>query len=125
MAHRLAALIGCTVGELPDRLTWQEWIDWQAWYQLQPWGEERADLRQSVAIGYQLAPYLPAEQELPSLVWPYYDDDGLDAEAMQAAAAAEQARWAEWEATRPRGSVSRETGRTAGVSPSGGIDPRG
>jgi hypothetical protein len=91
------------VGELPDRLTWDEWIDWQAWYQLQPWGEERADLRASVGIAYALAPYMPPGAELPALQWPYYEGEAeIDIESLAAAAEAERLRWEEWEATRPR-----------------------
>ena len=103
------------MGELPERLGWDEWIRWLAWWELEPWGEARADLRQAVALSYTLAPYLRRDTELPALTWPYWDQDGeeLDVEALRALAAAEAKRWAEWDATRRRG-VSRETGAVIG-----------
>ena len=110
-AYRLAGLLGCTVGELPTRIGWQEWVEWRAWWELEPWGETRADLRQSVAIAYQLAPHMPAGRELPGLTWPYYDEaDEVSDEALQAAAEAERRRWAEWEAGRKRNSSDGHNG---------------
>lgn len=41
----LAAKLGCTVAELVNRLTWQEFVHWVAYYKRDPWGEERNDLR--------------------------------------------------------------------------------
>jgi hypothetical protein len=101
-AYRLAGLLGCTVADLPELVTWDEWIGWQAWYDLQPWGEERQDQRTAVAIAYQLAPYLPKETELPSLQYPYSQDDAIDPEQLKAAAETEARRWAEWDAERRR-----------------------
>lgn len=103
LALRVAGLIGCTLAELPQRIGWDEWLIWEAWYDLEPWGEWRADLRQSVAIAYQLAPYLPAGRELPAVVWPYYEtEEELDLAKLQEQLEADQQRWAEWDATRPR-----------------------
>lgn len=99
-AFRLAGLLGCTVAELPERISWDEWISWQAWYSLQPWGDERADMRSAVAVAYQLAPYLPREAELPTFQYPYSEDEPLDPEQLKAAAEAEQRRWDEWEQER-------------------------
>ena len=93
-------MLGCTVSELPGRVSWDEWICWRAWYLLQPWGEERQDLRSAVAISYQLAPYLPRESELPTLTYPYTEDEPIDPEQLKAAAEAEARRWAEWDAER-------------------------
>lgn len=108
-AFRLAALLGCAVGELPARVGYDEWIEWLAWWELEPWGEPRADLRQSVGIAYQLAPYLPAGRELPRLIWPYYDEaEEIDDATMQAAAEAERRRWADWEVSRKRKVIDGE-----------------
>lgn len=41
----LAAKLGCTLAELVNRLTWQEFVLWVAYYKRDPWGEERNDLR--------------------------------------------------------------------------------
>lgn len=48
MWHRVAALIGCTVGEARARVSSAEFVDWCAFYSLEPWGYEAATWRMAV-----------------------------------------------------------------------------
>lgn len=47
-ALRLCLALGCTLGELCDRMDVQEFQLWQALYAVEPWGDIRADLRAGV-----------------------------------------------------------------------------
>ena len=42
---RLALAIGCTVGELSDRVSSAEIVEWMAYYNLEPWGSTIDGLR--------------------------------------------------------------------------------
>jgi hypothetical protein len=45
---RLCLALGCTLGELGQRMTAQEFGLWAAFYGMEPFGEARADLRSAI-----------------------------------------------------------------------------
>jgi len=111
MAFRLAIALGVvhpnrlfeTAGGDPASavLTWDEFTDWLAYYQVEPWGDERADLRQAVAIAYQNIAWLPDDAELPEIVWPYFPDaEEIDFQAVREAIEEHATKWADWERER-------------------------
>ena len=44
---RLCELFGCTLDELGDRMSSEEYTKWQALYSVAPFGDLRADIRQA------------------------------------------------------------------------------
>lgn len=42
---RLALAIGCTVGELSNRVSSSEIVEWMAYYNIEPWGSSLEGLR--------------------------------------------------------------------------------
>lgn len=42
---RLALALGCTVGELSDRVSSSEIVEWMAYYNIEPWGSSIEGLR--------------------------------------------------------------------------------
>jgi hypothetical protein len=45
---RLASKLGCTVGELPNRMSYEEFIEWTIFYKYEPWGSSTDDTRNAV-----------------------------------------------------------------------------
>lgn len=48
VAMTLALQLGCTLHELGERMTAEEFGLWMALYLVDPWGEQRADLRAAI-----------------------------------------------------------------------------
>lgn len=56
--HRLALALGCTVAELGERMTLDEWCRWQAYYQLEPFGGWWHTHLIETTIRYLMKPHL-------------------------------------------------------------------
>ena len=41
-------MLHCTLAELPERISYEEWLHWAAWYGLFPADPERADMRAAI-----------------------------------------------------------------------------
>lgn len=46
--HRLAALLGRTVGEMRATLPWDEYCGWLAYWQVEPWGPWRDNVHAAI-----------------------------------------------------------------------------
>jgi hypothetical protein len=46
--HRLAALLGRTVGEMRATLPWDEYCSWLAYWQVEPWGPWRDNVHAAI-----------------------------------------------------------------------------
>lgn len=64
MRFRLAAVLGCSEGEIKQRLSAAELFDWQLLEGIEPWGERRADYRAAV-ICWVIASYLSSKGRRP------------------------------------------------------------
>lgn len=54
-------------------MSWRQFADWVAFDRLEPIGEPRADMRQA-ALACWIAGAMTGADQLPDLVWPYFDD---------------------------------------------------
>ena len=46
--HRLCLSLGCTLTELPERMSYREFLEWVAYYEVEPWGAEVDGKRMAV-----------------------------------------------------------------------------
>tara|TARA_R100000808_G_scaffold22981_1_gene50464 strand:+ start:652 stop:906 length:255 start_codon:yes stop_codon:yes gene_type:complete len=55
-------------------MTWPQFVTWRALWELSPWGEDRADLRQAVAISYHLQTLAELDEPPPDITYPYFGE---------------------------------------------------
>jgi hypothetical protein len=59
------------LAEMPASL----FVWWLRFYELEPWGDQRADQRAAAQAMWNTAPYAASDTELPSLQFPYFENE--------------------------------------------------